>query len=217
MSKKLKCVNALVVSMGRKAKTGGWAKVKFQLTQAVTKALDWPDMPEGTAEWVPDVDELQATSIELTPNKEGLGDAAGCQVDTAAIGDFMVQRKKKKAGKNAVKADKVITEVLCTIRFNDPNGCMKLEGYMQRAARSEMVLYYTPQPVQDDLDGTRVDVVSGEVIDGRQPLIPEVFATAEQQDAVTIKMGWGDTPQSDLPADWRTRRPKYSNKMRART
>jgi hypothetical protein len=172
MSKKLKCVNALITSMGRK-KTGGWAKVKFQLTAAVTNSLDWPEMPEGTAEWVPDVDELQATVVEFTPNKEGLGAQAVCELEASSIGDFMVQRKKKKAGKNSIKADKTITEVICTIRFTDAIGCAKIEEYMQRAARSEMLVIYTPQPVQGELDGTRVDVVSG-----------EVHATEEQRQAV---------------------------------
>ncbi len=177
MSKTLKCVNALLTSMGRK-KEGGWAKVKFQLTAAVTKSLDWPDMPEGTAEWVPDVDELQATLVELKPNNEELAKHA-MELDAASIGDFMVQRKKKKAGKNSVKADKTITEVVCKITFQDPLGCAKLEQYMQSAARSEMTVKYTPQPVQGEFDGTRVDVITG-----------EVFATEEQKKAVLE----GDAP-----------------------
>ena len=56
---------------------------------------------------------------------------------------------------------------------------------------------------------------------GRSPVIRRFGAKASLTPMsdidLMIKMGWGDTPQSDLPADWRTRRPKYSNKMRART
>ena len=58
MSKRFTAVNTLLVSATRN-KNGGFAKVKFQLTAKVTKALEWPEMPEGTAEWCPDVDELK--------------------------------------------------------------------------------------------------------------------------------------------------------------
>lgn len=156
MSKRFVAVNTLLISCGRK-KTGGWAKVKFQLTAKVTTSLEWPDMPEGTAEWVPDVDELAAKLVEFTPNNEELKSKA-TSVDASTIGDFMVQRKKKKDGKNAVKANKTITEVLCTIKFADPLGCAKLEQYMLSAARSEMLVVYTPQATQDELPGTRVDM-----------------------------------------------------------
>ncbi len=190
MSKRLKIVNALVSSMGRKKNVGS-VKIKFQLTQAVTDALDWPQMPEGTAEWVPEVDELQASMIELTPNNPELK-AVACSIDTSTIGDFMVQRKKKKAGKNSVKADKTITEVICTVRFADPLGCAKLEQYMQSAARSEMLVVYEPQPTQDELPGTRVDMSP---IDGRQPLIP------------------GTDPQPEAPPE---AGPTHAEKIKAR-
>ena len=154
--KRFTAVNALLISTTRD-KMGGRAKVKFQLTAKVTKALGWPEMPEGTAEWCPDVNELVSTLVELTPNNPELRQNS-VSVDTESIGDFMVTRKKKKVGKNAVKAEKTITEVSCTIRFSDPTGCGKLEQYIQGAARSEMLVCYTPQPEQDELPGTRVDM-----------------------------------------------------------
>jgi len=171
MSKTLKTVNALLIGFGRKKDSSGWARVKFQLTAAVTKSLGWPDMPEGTAEWIPDVDTLKASVVELTPNAPELAKHA-MEFDCQTIGDFMVQRKKKKAGKNSVKADKTVTEVACLITFADPLGCAKLEQYKLSAARSEMTVTYTPEPTQDELPGTRVDVVSG-----------EVHATKEQRQA----------------------------------
>ncbi len=154
--KRFTAVNALLISTTRD-KMGGRAKVKFQLTAKVTKALGWPEMPEGTAEWCPDVNELVSTLVELTPNNPELRQNS-VSIDTESIGDFMVTRKKKKVGKNAVKAEKTITEVSCTIRFSDPTGCGKLEQYIQGAARSEMLVCYTPQPEQDELPGTRVDM-----------------------------------------------------------
>jgi hypothetical protein len=174
MSKRFVAVNALLVSTTRD-KNGGRAKVKFQLTAKVTKALEWPEMPEGTAEWCPDVDELKSSLIEFTPNNDELKHAA-TSVDASSIGDFIVVRKKKKSGKNSVKADKTITEVICTIRFGDATGCAKLEQYIQAAARSEMLVVYTPQPQQDELPGTRVDMTPE---DSQLPL-----ATAEQREAV---------------------------------
>ena len=189
MSKRFTAVNALLVSTTRD-KNGGRAKVKFQLTAKVTKALDWPEMPEGTAEWCPDVDELKSSLIEFTPNNEELRDKA-TSVDASTIGDFIVVRKKKKAGKNSVKDDKTITEVICTIRFADPTGCAKLEQYIQSAARSEMLVVYTPQPTQDELPGTRVDVQTGEVEGAQMPL-----ATQEQIDAVN------EIPERDPNAEY---------------
>ena len=174
--KRFTAVNALLISARRTAK-GGFAKVKFQLTAKVTKSLDWPEMPEGTAEWTPDVDELRCSMIELTPNNEELRHAA-VSIDAESSGDFQVQRKKKKAGKNSVKADKTITEVICTVRFSDPCGCAKLEQYLQRAARSEMLVCYTPQPVQDELPGTQVDMTG----DGaQQTLLPAEMRTATEE------------------------------------
>jgi hypothetical protein len=173
MSKRLTAVNTLLVSATRDKK-GGHAKVKFQLTSKVTKALEWPEMPEGTAEWCPDVDELKASLVEFTPNNEELRDKA-TSIDATSIGDFIVVRKKKKAGKNSVKADKTITEVICVIRFSDPTGCAKLEQYMLSAARSEMLVVYTPQPTQDVLPGSRVDMTPE---DSQLPLDSEALADA---------------------------------------
>ena len=189
MSKRFVAVNALLVSCTRN-KDGGRAKVKFQLTAKVTKALDWPEMPEGTAEWCPDVDELKSSLVEFTPNNGEIKHAA-TSIDASTIGDFIVVRKKKKAGKNSVKAAGTITEVICTIRFADPTGCAKLEQYIQSAARSEMLVVYTPQPTQDELPGTRVDVQTGQV-DGAQ--IP--LATQEQIDAVN------EIPERDPNAEY---------------
>ena len=154
--KRFTAVNALVVSTKRDKK-GGSARIKFELTSRVTKALDWPEMPEGTGEWCPDVDELVTSLIELTPNTP---ERAAYAITVAAekIGDFMVSRKKKKVGNNAVKAAKVITEVACKITFSETDGCAKLEQYIQGAARSEMMVCYTPQPIQDELPGTQVDM-----------------------------------------------------------
>lgn len=161
LTRRFTAVNALLTGCGRSAKKGGFAKVKFQLTAKVTRSLEWPDMPDKTGEWTPDVDELVATLVEFTPNNEELKHAA-CAIDASTIGDFQVQRKHKKSGKKSVKADKVITEVLCTIRFADPRGCAKLEQYMLSAARSEMLVCYKPAPQQGELPGTRVDMSPNE-------------------------------------------------------
>lgn len=186
-------MNALLVSTTRD-KNGGRAKVKFQLTAKVTRALEWPDMPEGTAEWCPDVDELKSSLVELTPNNEELKSKA-VAIDASTIGDFIVVRKHKKVGKNSVKADKVITEVICTVRFADPTGCAKLEQYIQGAARSEMLVCYTPQPVQGELEGTRVDMSP------EDPQIP-LLATAEQIEAVK------DLPDGDPNVEYVERAKK---------
>jgi len=176
-------VNTLLVST-RRTKKGGFANVKFQLTPKITKALDWPEMPDGTAEWCPDVDELAAQIIEFVPNNPELNHNA-VSIEAQSIGDFVVVRKRLKEGKNVVKAQKHITEVLCLIRFQDPTGCAKLEQYMQGAKRSEMHVSYTPQPKQDELPGTRVDM-------SPDPALP--FASEEQREAVA-EMEEGEAPK----------------------
>lgn len=171
--KRFVAVNALLTKFARDKK-GGTAKVKFQLTPKVTKALEWPEMPEGTAEWCPEVETLVSTLVEFTPNNPELKQNS-VSIDALTIGDFVVVRKKKKAGKNSVKADKTITEVICTITFTDPLGCAKLEQYIQGAARSEMLVCYTPQPSQDELPGTRVDMTPDSA---QMPLKTEELAAA---------------------------------------
>ena len=49
MAKHFTAVNTLLVSTIR-TKKGGFARVSFSLTSKITKALDWPEMPDGTAE-----------------------------------------------------------------------------------------------------------------------------------------------------------------------
>ncbi len=187
LTRRFTAVNALLTGCGRSPKKGGIAKVKFQLTARVTKSLDWPEMPEGTAEWTPDVDELVATLVEFTPNNEELK-SKSCAIDASTIGDFQVQRKHKKSGKNSVKADKVITEVLCTIRFADPLGCAKLEQYMLSAARSEMLVCYKPAPQQDELPGTRVDMSADE------NQLPLPGGPTDEQKAAVSEMPEGEDP-----------------------
>lgn len=183
-------VNTLLVSLARTPKKGGLAKVKFQFTAKIQAALDWPDVDDRTGEWCPTIDQIAAQTIELVPNNPEVSHNK-ISLDVVSIGDFVVVRKSKKEGKNSAKATKSITEVLCTIKFVDPTGCMKLEQFMQGAKRSEMRVTYTPQPAQDELPGTRVDVQSGEV-DGKQ--LP--LATQKQIDAIN------EIPERDPNAEY---------------
>lgn len=132
-------------------------------------------MPEGTKGWSPDDSDLTATIIELVPNNEEL-QAHAMTLDATGCGDFSVVHKESKKGKDSVKAGTVIVEVSCTVTFADPMGAAKLEAYMLSAARSEMTVTYTPQAVQDELPGTRVEMGAD---DKQMPL-----ATPEQREAV---------------------------------
>ena len=64
----------------------------------------------------------------------------------------------------------------CSLTFMDPLGAAKLEAYMLGAARSKLLVAYTPQAVQDELPGTRAEVAD----DKQMPL-----ATEEQRAAVS--------------------------------
>jgi hypothetical protein len=179
MSKRLIARNTLLRSVSRTPKTGGKAKFTFPLTPKIAKTLGWPELPDGTKGWSPENSELSATLIELKPNNEELK-AVACVIDCQHMGDFQIIRKAKKKGKDSVKATEKITEVMCVVTFGDPLGCAKLEAYMLSAARSEMLVVYDPQPQQDDLPGTRVDMTQD---DGQMPL-EGVSPTPEQAAAV---------------------------------
>ncbi len=100
---------------------GGTAKVSFPLTSKVSKALGWPELPDGTKGWSPENSELNATLIELTPNNEELKTFA-MTLDATHMGSFQIIRKAKKKGKDSVKASEKITEVSCVVSFADPEG-----------------------------------------------------------------------------------------------
>ena len=192
MSAQVTAVNAVVKDFGRKLKKDGEAKLRFELTAAILSAFDWPEVPEAVSEWEPSISQLVCSFIELTPNKTNLNGKVICRVECKSLSSFQIQRKALKVGKNAVKAEKKITSVLCTATFGDPLGCAKLEQYaMSGAVNSEMCIGFEPAPIQDELPGTRVDVVSG-----------EVHATPEQRQAVL-----------DMPAD-EGNRPTHAEKVR---
>lgn len=156
MSKRFTARNTLLREVKRTSR-GGTCKFTFPLTPKVAKSLGWPELPDGTKGWSPEDSELNATLIELTPNNEELKQHS-MTLDASHMGSFAIIRKAKKKGKDSVKASEKITEVLCTVQFSDPEGAGKLERYIQNAARSEMLVCYTPEAVQDELPGTRVDM-----------------------------------------------------------
>lgn len=172
MSSKLKCVNVIMKTIGRKDAKEAYCKLKFQLTSAVIEAFEWPD--NHASEWTPEApnDEFRCHFIEITPNNKELA-AHGIKMDAATIGDFQIQTKAKKEGKNSVKASKRIVDVLRTVKFTEPDSLAHLEAFKVNANKnSEMLIAYDPAPQQGELDGTRVVPHTGEVIDGRQPKLP---------------------------------------------
>jgi hypothetical protein len=174
MSQKLKCVNTIMKGIGRKDAMSAYAKFKFQLTSAVTKAFEWPDVA-GVSEWTPDApnDQFRCHFIEITPNNPELAKHV-LHIEAATIGDFQVQKKAKKEGKNSRKAEKVVVDVICTVKFNGATSLAFLEQFKVSANKnSEMLIAYDPAPQQGEIDGTRVDVVTG-----------DVHATKDQQQRV---------------------------------
>ena len=187
MSQKLKAQNAIMKTIGRKDAKEAFAKFKFQLTKAVLEAFEWDDVT-GASEWTPDAphDQFRCHFIELKPNNSEMA-AHTMKIEASTIGDFQIQRKAQKDGKNAVKAKKVVTDVLCTVRFSIPTALATLESFKVNANKnSEMLIAFDPNPQQGEIDGSRVVAHTGEVINGRLSLVPDdVHATPEQQAAVT--------------------------------
>ena len=185
MSQKVTAVNCIMKSIGRKDAKEAFAKFKFQLTSAIVKGFEWPDIT-GASEWEPEApnDQFRCHWIEITPNSPELREHT-LHLDAATISDFQIQTKAKKEGKNAVKAQKRKVDVLCTVRFTAVDALAHLEAFKVNANKnSEMTIDYDPAPRQGDLEGTRVDVVSG-----------EVHATPEQRQAVLeMPMDEGNKP-----------------------
>lgn len=183
MSQKVTAVNCIMKAIGRKDAKEAYAKFKFQMTSAIRDAFEWPEI-SGASEWEPEApnDQFRCHFIEVNPNNPELKTHA-LRLDAATIGDFQIQTKAKKEGKNAVKAQKRIVDVLCTVRFQGPSALAMLEAYKVNANKnSEMLIAYDPAPLQGEIDGTRVDIVSG-----------EVHATKEQRQAV-LEMPIGEVP-----------------------
>jgi hypothetical protein len=209
MGKRLIARNTLLRSVSRTPKTGGKAKFTFPLTPKIARGLGWPELPDGTKGWSPEDSELSATLIELKPNNEELK-AVSCVIDCQHMGDFQIICKAKKKGKDSVKGSEKITEVMCTVTFGDPLGCAKLEAYMLSAARSEMLVVYNPQPLQDELPGTRVGLTGPDSqlpLDGVQPTaeqaaevagIPTEGQTAEKAVAEIVERRKRGRPAKDV-------------------
>ena len=204
MSKRFTAGATQIVRVSRD-KNHGTLKVRFPWSSRIARVLGWPDVPEGTGEWQPDEQELQATSVELSPAEPELA-RFSVTLDTLTIGDFTVVRKKAKAGVNAIKADKRITSVSATIKFMDPAGCAKIEGYMLSAGKADMLVTYVPAPVQEELPGTasepQDDAQQSFAEEAREAVegvtddeVTIAFAEAEQ----TVKRGRGRPKKAVQP------------------
>lgn len=182
-------------TIGRKDAKEAFAKFRFQLTKAVLEAFEWDDVT-GASEWTPDAphDQFRCHFIELKPNNSELQNHT-LRIEASSIGDFQIQKKQQKEGKNARKAEKVRVDVLCTVRFSIPTALATLESFKVNANKnSELLIAYDPTPQQGEIDGTRVDVQIG-----------EVHATKEQRQAVL-----------DMPAGEGNKAPTAAEKKAAR-
>lgn len=174
MAKRFTAAATQIVKVVRD-KNHGSVKVRFPWSFRIARVLGWPDVPEGTGEWQPDEQELQATSVEFSPVEPELAKFS-VTLDTLTIGDFTVVRKKAKSGVNAIKADKCVTSVSATIKFMDPSGCAKIEGYMLSAGKADMLVTYVPAPVQEELPGTAAVTAD----DAQQSFADEAREAVEQ-------------------------------------
>lgn len=174
-------VNCIMKGIGRKDAKEAYAKFKFQMTSAIRKAFEWPEIT-GASEWEPEApqDQFRCHFIELTPNAPELKGKA-LSIEASTISDFQIQTKAKKEGKNSQKAQKRVVDVLCTVRFTGESSLAFLEAYKVGANKnSEMLISFDPAPTQSELEGTRVDVQSGEK-HGEQENLPGVAPTAAEK------------------------------------
>ena len=155
MSKTFTATQAQLNSLTRNSK-GGSCSVTFQLNGRLSKSLGWPDLPENTGEWTPELSSFQATIVEFEPNADGLKKFK-FDLQTTKLTGLQVQRKAEKQGKNARKAAKMRTEVACTLHFSQEDGCAKLERFLQSGGPCSIKVHYVDAPVQDSLPGTGED------------------------------------------------------------
>lgn len=155
MNEKVTAVNTIMKGIGRKDAKEAWCKVRFQLTTKIIEAFEWPEVPEQISEWTPEINELRCHFIELTPNNSELHNHK-LRIEAATIGDFQIQRKKAKEGKNSRKAQKTITFVLCTIKFHLATALATLESYKVNANKNaEMLICYSLPAEQVEMGAPR--------------------------------------------------------------
>jgi len=142
-------------------------KLTFPLTQKVAAKFGWPELPEITKKWSPDIKPITANFIDFTPADPSLASRAFKLECHGHMTNVEVICKAAK-GKDARKTGQKEMAVNLAVGFADEN-LTQLVSYMKSTVKSSIVLDYKLAPEQDKL-GT------GE--DDSQPDLPG--ATAEQ-------------------------------------
>jgi hypothetical protein len=151
MPQKVKFTSAQIKSFGRSVKKGGYAKVEFGLTLAISQAMGWGEL----AGWQHGANldgDLAASSFEVIP-KEKENAKHAVQLGVSRLSGFTATRqelegKRGKGTRWTVQFD---------VAFQDGTGCRQLEGYMLSCDKAEIRVSYEKQPKQEIIPGVEVE------------------------------------------------------------
>lgn len=146
MPQKLSFSKVTLLSFNRKVEHGT-ARFSAAPTKAVSKAMDWSDLPDSYKSAQP-TGMLAASLAELTPSDSALAKHA-LELSVSTVRDFEFVKIQVKKGKTATKAPTFRTELHFAVDFIDPNGARKLEAYMQVAGESTLRVTYEKQAELD--------------------------------------------------------------------
>ena len=160
MPQKVRFTSAQLKSFGRSVKKGGFAKIEFGLTLAISQSMGWGEL----ADWQHGANldgDLAASSFELIP-KESENKKHAVQLGVCKINNFVATRreiegKRGKGTRWTVQFD---------VSFQDGVGCAQLEGYMLTCDKSEVRVSYEKQPEQAELPGTEAEDSQGTLEEG---------------------------------------------------
>ena len=149
MPQKVKFTSAQLKSFGRSVKKGGFAKIEFALTLAISQSMGWGEMQDWQHGANLDGD-LAASSFEIIPkepeNKKHALQLGVCRISGFTATRREIQGKRDKGTRWTVQFD---------VSFQDGTGCSQLESYILTCDKSEVRVSYEKQPKQTELPGTQ--------------------------------------------------------------
>lgn len=144
MAETITFTNAQLLSFSRKPE-GGTARFSASLTDKVSSAMGWADIPECLTGAKLD-GELTASTATLAPNEKELRKHQ-TELEISRVGHFETIRLELERSKG--KGHR--TELRFSVIFSDANGARKLEQYITSCGKSRVTVSYTKAAEQEEL------------------------------------------------------------------
>lgn len=147
--KKLTLTKVSILGYDRKP-SGGKVSLSCAPSAAISRAMEWEELPDWQKSATPQTSKLVATLVEFTPTHADLKKHA-FDLQAVSVDGFEFVRVQIKQGKKAKKAPTFRLELHCSVHFNDPQGGTKLERYMGQVLESTARITYTEEAEQEEL------------------------------------------------------------------